>query len=174
MLPANKATLACRGSYGHRAIPLIGSPTISRLSLCNRNKKKDKPTGRYTKKGWMTDRRILTVKLAHRGLKAFVPHTNSPPSCLSKTLMKLRHSPCRKNKQTKQKEIIITEGRGVNLQGTQGDKEGFEQSRYKTVSVKYEECSLKTALRENNTLNPTPSGRTTGWALYSSLQSGGC
>lgn len=89
--------------------------------------------------------------------------------------MKLRHSPCRKNKQTKQKEIIIIEGKGgVKLQGRQGDKDGFEQSRYKTVSVKYEECSLKTALRGNNTLNPTPSGRTTGWALYSSLQSGGC
>lgn len=36
--PANNATLACRGSYGHRAIPLKGSPTISRESRCNKSK----------------------------------------------------------------------------------------------------------------------------------------
>ncbi len=34
VLPANRATLACLASYGQRAIPLISSPTASRLSIC--------------------------------------------------------------------------------------------------------------------------------------------
>lgn len=66
-LPANRATLAWRGSYGQRAIPLTGSPTISKVSLCHRREDKPKKTltlislAAAQKTTTLTTGRILTV-----------------------------------------------------------------------------------------------------------------